>query len=538
MVGVGVFSTTRQGAEEGGKSFMGALTKVEERDGRFETARAHALSVEGILASSEMTKKTHSDVEDFLDERAREWARLMYQEHLRLRAELERRTEVVGADGVTRDAARASERHLETVVGRVSVPRLAYQSPGTSDLHPMDASLSLPRELYSHGIRRMVAKEAARASFDEVVELVHDRTGSSIGKRQVEELAVRAAQDYDAFYDQRSVARSSEEDLLVISTDGKGVVMRHEDLRDGTRRAAEKSTRKLQTRLAPGEKNNRKRMAQVATVYSIARFPRTASDIVHGMRDAADVDTRRPRPTDKRVWASVEKTQRAVIDEAFDEALRRDPEKRRRWIVLVDGEPAQLRRVKAAARRTGVSVTILADVVHVIEYIWAAARALFGESNAKAENWVSDRLVALLDGRTGGEVARTIRWWAARTKKLDDNKRAAIETTCRYLSDRTRTRLLRYADALREGLPIATGVIEGACRYLVKDRMERTGARWSLTGAEAVLRLRAIRASGDFDEYWRFHLERDHERNHVSRYDEGSIPDPLPTPKSRLRRVK
>jgi hypothetical protein len=538
VVGVGVFSTTRQGAEEGGKSFMGALTKVEERDGRFETARAHALSVEGILASSEMTKKTHSDVEDFLDERAREWARLMYQEHLRLRAELERRTEVVGADGVTRDAARASERHLETVVGRVSVPRLAYQSPGTSDLHPMDASLSLPRELYSHGIRRMVAKEAARASFDEVVELVHDRTGSSIGKRQVEELAVRAAQDYDAFYDQRSVARSSEEDLLVISTDGKGVVMRHEDLRDGTRRAAEKSTRKLQTRLAPGEKNNRKRMAQVATVYSIARFPRTASDIVHGMRDAADVDTRRPRPTDKRVWASVEKTQRAVIDEAFDEALRRDPEKRRRWIVLVDGEPAQLRRVKAAARRTGVSVTILADVVHVIEYIWAAARALFGESNAKAENWVSDRLVALLDGRTGGEVARTIRWWAARTKKLDDNKRAAIETTCRYLSDRTRTRLLRYADALREGLPIATGVIEGACRYLVKDRMERTGARWSLTGAEAVLRLRAIRASGDFDEYWRFHLERDHERNHVSRYDEGSIPDPLPTPKSRLRRVK
>jgi hypothetical protein len=114
----------------------------------------------------------------------------------------------------------------------------------------------------------------------------------------------------------------------------------------------------------------------------------------------------------------------------------------------------------------------------------------------------------------------------------------AIDKTCRYLADRTRTRLLRYQDALRDGLPIATGVIEGACRYVVKDRMDRTGARWSLTGAEAVLRLRAIRASKDFDAYWAFHLQREKERNHASRYEDGKIPDPLPAPKPRLKRVK
>ena len=83
-----------------------------------------------------------------------------------------------------------------------------------------------------------------------------------------------------------------------------------------------------------------------------------------------------------------------------------------------------------------------------------------------------------------------------------------VDKACGYLADRTRTRLMHYAEALRDGLPIATGVIEGACRYLVKDRMDRTGARWSLTGAEAVLRLRAVRASGDFDAYWQFHLAR------------------------------
>ena len=244
---------------------MSALATTREPREAFASARAQAAEVEAMLGGTDMVKKPHSEVEEFLDEQGREWARRMYEEHLRMRAELEQRTEVVGADGVRRDSVRASERHLETVLGRVPVPRLAYQSTGAPDLHPMDASLNLPRELYSHGIRRMVAKEAARASFDEVVEIVRDYTGSSIAKRQVEELAIRAAQDFDEFYEQRAAERDPNDDLLVISTDGKGIVMRHEDLREGTRRAAEKTSRKLQTRLTPGEKSNRKRMSQVAT---------------------------------------------------------------------------------------------------------------------------------------------------------------------------------------------------------------------------------------------------------------------------------
>jgi hypothetical protein len=504
----------------------------------FVRSRAHACEVEGTIAGAEMIRKSHSDVEDFLDAKGREWARLMYEEHLALRAQLEQRTEVVGADGTRRGTARDSERQLQTLVGRVPVPRLAYQAPGAQDLHPMDGALNLPGEMFSHGIRRMVAKEAARASFDEVVEIVRDYTGSTIAKRQVQELTVRAAQDFDAFYDQKAAARDPKDDLLIISTDGKGIVMRHEDLREGTRLAAEKSPRKLETRLTPGEKRGRKRMAQVATVYSIAPFVRSASDLVHPLRDRTQVEAKRPRPTDKRVWASVEKSGRAVIREAFDEALRRDPTRARRWVVLVDGEPKQLRAVKREARRAGVLVTILVDLVHVLEYVWDAARALFGESNKKSESWVGDRLLALLSGRSGGDVARTIRWWAARQKDPSEQASKAINVACDYLSDRTRTRLMHYEQALRDGLPIATGVIEGACRYLVKDRMDRTGARWSLSGAEAVLRLRAVRASGDFDAYWAFHLAQEHVRNHASRYEHATVPAPLPPTKSRLRRVK
>lgn len=133
-----------------------------------------------------------------------------------------------------------------------------------------------------------------------------------------------------------------------------------------------------------------------------------------------------------------------------------------------------------------------------------------------------------------------LRWERVRAarRKLDDSALKRIDTACNYLADRTRTRLMHHAEALRDGLPIATGVIEGACRYLVKDRVDRTGARWSLIGAEAVLRLRAVRASGDFDAYRRIHLAREKARNHAARDKGAAMPDPLPAPKPRLTRVK
>lgn len=148
-------------------------------DAPFSRARTHAATVEGKLASTEMIRAPHSDVEALCDAQGREWARLILEEHLALRAALEKKVAVTGADGVERRSTRTSERQLETVVGTVTVPRIAYQAAGTEDLHPMDAALNLPRELFSHGVRRMVAKEVARASFEEVVEMVRDYGGGS-----------------------------------------------------------------------------------------------------------------------------------------------------------------------------------------------------------------------------------------------------------------------------------------------------------------------------------------------------------------------
>lgn len=447
----------------------------------------------------------------------------------------EQRVVVVGADGVERSDVRVSSRRIETTVGEIDVNRLLYQAPGVAGIAPLDAALGLPEEKYTHDLRRIVAEESARASFEEVAELVAKHTGGHVPKRQVEELAKRAACDFDEFYRSRLGPPEDTDHLLILSFDAKGVAMLHRDLRAATRKAAEETPRHLETRLTKGEKPNRKRMAEVATVYTLKQWPRSIADVLHGLRDQAEKAAQRPRPTNKRVWASISHTPQRVIDDAFAEAARRDPEHRRRWVVLVDGNRDQLRQVQRAASKLGVEITTVLDIVHVLEYLWRAAYAFHPEGTEAAEAWVEGRLLALLSGRTAGEIAKSLRLMI-KSHKLDAQGAKPVERAARYLVKNTR--LLHYDRALADGLPIATGVIEGACRYLVKDRMGRTGARWSLTGAEAVLRLRALRASGDFDDYWAFHLAKEHERTHQSRYANGAVPNPLGARRPKLTLVK
>ena len=201
----------------------------------------------------------------------------------------------------------------------------------------------------------------------------------------------------------------------------------------------------------------------------------------------------------------------------------------------VDGNRDQIRLVKKAAKKHGVNITLVLDLIHVIEYLWRAAHCFYAEGTKDAENWVEQWLLALLSGRSGGYVSTAIRR-LARLRGLRGTKKKAALDVARYL--RNNSKLMNYERVLRWGLPISTGVIEGACRHLVKDRMDRTGARWSLDGAEAVLMLRSVRSSADFDDYWAFHLAREYERNHASHYADGQAPCPLRATRPALRRVK
>lgn len=486
------------------------------------------------LRGGQSRELTHSELEAALSERGRELLRLLYQGHVSSRGVGPAAGPVCDADGLQHSQQRLHERGLSTVFGEVRVQRLGYAAPGAPSLHPLDAELNLPAEQYSLGLRRKAAEQAAQVSFDATVQFLTQQSGQELGKRQVEELVQRAAMDFYSFYAQRSAeTEATSSSVLVLSADGKGVVMLPRDLREPTRKAAQRRTPKFGQRLSKGEKRNAKRMATVAAVYTVAPWVRSPEQVVRTLAPYHEPPSARPTVEHKRVWASLEKSPQEVLEETFCEGLRRDPGRQKTWVGLVDGNQTQLDLLGELARKHDVGLTIVLDVMHVAEYLWRASVAFHDEASPEREQWVGERLLNVLRGRAVHVAAGMRR--SATLRRLPAKQRKPVDDAARYLLNHQQ--YLHYDQYLAAGLPIATGVIEGACRHLVCDRMDG-GARWSLQGAEAVLRLRALRSSGDFDQYWSYHETQEYQRNHVARYADGNVVPVQGRKRPALRRVK
>ena len=509
--------------------------KQAANNGAFAQSRECYAELEEWLASEDAAGLQHGELEEQLDVRGRELLRRLYQDRLDLMAAREvRRHDVTGEDGIPRTRAeKGRTRPLVTKFGQVTVSRIAYRVPGRPNVHPLDAELNLPEEKHSHGLRKLAAIESARGSIEAAGAAVTRATGVTIGKRQLEELARRCAAHVEAFYMFRVISPVPDNWPLVLTFDGKGIVMLPGALRPATAKAAAAAEGKLATRLSPGEKNGRKRMAELACVYDAAPVPRTPEDIISTpaqkrkkkKAQASKSKTkgkgkpREPQARGKWLTASVTDDIPVVITAAFDEAERRDPQHKRERAVLIDGNNTQIEAVTAEAGRRSITVTIVIDFIHVLEYLWKAAWSFFDKGEPAAEEWVAAQARTILRGKAA-QVAAGIRRRAT-TYGYSPAERAGADECARYLGNKKN--YLDYATALAKGWPIATGIIEGACRHLVKDRMDITGARWGLEGAEAILRLRAVIATGDFEDYWRFHLRREHERIHHVKYSDGLV---------------
>ena len=441
-----------------------------------------------------------------------------------LRAIREQRLDqVIGDEGVARGRVESGHaRVLETVFGCVSVERLAYRAPALGNLHPADAALNLPVERHSHGIRKLAALEGTRGSFQDAVDAIERQTGQRLGKRQVEELATLAAIDFEDFYEAQRPPRGKTDDLLVLSADGKGIVMRPDALRTGTATRAARAGPKPKAQLSRGEKLHYKRIAEIGAVYDATPAPRTPADILASQAPEGHEPAPGPVATNKLLTASVLKAPAAVIKRVFEEAERRDPRHRRRWVALVDGANHQIQRINFEAKLRSVKVTIIVDFVHVLQYLWKAAGCFYPDSDpAATEEWVHRQATRVLEGHAT-KVAGTIRRTATNAG-LDPTRRQPADDAAAYLTNKAP--YLDYPTALKQGWPIATGIIEGACRHLVKDRMDITGARWGLAGAEAILKLRALKANGDLEDYWHHHLTQERHHVHQARYHNNVVPN-------------
>jgi hypothetical protein len=388
---------------------------------------------------------------------------------------------------------------------------MAYRNRREPNLYPADARQVLPDDPYTLGMRALAAFHLAGGGFGQAQEVIEARTGVTVGRAQLAGLAEDLAGWTGDFYAGRSRDAEEEEqpesDVIMMQADGKGIAMRPEHRKNAGK---EDGTR-------PGIK----KMAEIVAVADFTPAVREPEDI------AAPPARRKahpgPKARDKWVSASVTGSIEAMIAEAFDEADRRDPQQARQRVFLVDGNKQQLAAIADQARTRGLKVPVLVDYIHVAGYVGKAAAALHPGDPVAAGQWADGQLLRVLHGRAKA-VAATLASVAAKAR-ANPRKRhldlTDLDRAVTYLDNNHQH--MKYDGALGKGWPIATGMIEGACRFVIEDRFGITGARWSPDGAEVILKIRAVVVNGDLDDYMTYYKNRYRAEHHLSRYDEDTV---------------
>ncbi len=408
--------------------------------------------------------------------------------------------EELEADGhaVRRSAEPHARRYL-SIFGELSISRFVYARRAGQRIEraPLDERLALPRGDFSYVLEDWLQRLCVKESFGEAVSSLKTLLNLAPSERAAEQMNQRMAQQAESFRAQQAPPPAAEEgELLVVTADGKGVPMRRppqERVRSGPRRGK-------------GEKANKKQMSYVGAVYSIDAFPRTPDDVVDEVR-RRERGAQRPAPQHKQVWAEMttlpegqEPTgrQRLFVEMAVH-CLERDPSKEKPLVCLMDGEAALW---QVAGEWLPRAVGVL-DLFHVLERLWLAAYCFHPEKSRAAEEFVTHRLRMLLQGQVGYVIGGLRR--LADRHHLRGAQRKTIDGVIRYYENNREH--MRYDEYLAAGYPIGSGVAEGACRHLVKDRLEQTGMRWTLNGAQAMLHLRAIYLNGQWDNFVNYRIE-------------------------------
>lgn len=392
-------------------------------------------------------------------------------------------------------------RSYVSIFGKLVIHRRVYGTREGQKIEavPLDARLGLPVGDFSYVLEDWQQRLCVKESFAEATGNLADLLGVAPSVRAAEVMNRKLADFAPSFRRDQPLPPVSEEgEFLVVTGDGKGIPMRR---MGGPKRSGGE-------RRGKGEKANKKQMSYVGAVYSIDPFVRTADDVLDELA-RKETAAKRPKPQHKHVAA--EMTQRIEGEECngrvslfgtlSEEVCARNPSGQKKVVAVMDGEKALW---KALLFFVPTAICIL-DLFHVIERLWNAAHVFHGEGSAEAKAFVTQRLRMLLEGKVGGVIGGLRQM--LQKHHLSASKRRALETVIGYFEN-NRDHML-YDEYLAAGYPIGSGVAEGACRHLVKDRLEQTGMRWTVPGAQALLSLRAIYLNGDWQSFIAHRIEQE-----------------------------
>ena len=435
------------------------------------------------------------------------------------------------------------KRSLMTIFGKVRFARSYYYEAGRGGRCPMDAALNLPKKGVSDLLRECQELLSVSTAYHSVGTILGKLFGRTISSREMQSEVLEEAKEVVAYYAQSEpVTPDPCASILVLQADGKGVPL----IKEAKEEAKE--------RLGKGEKTGKKKEAIVTAVYSVAPMKRTPMEFLLVLFPSfrgpfgipvrmlgpneivPDQDDRvlnrdgsgpsleprptkeRPKPKNKWLWATLDGKE-AAVEFAAQEVKRQDGPSIQHRIALTDGSEPLQQRVRSRLK----GFTLILDFIHVDEYLWKAANGLLGEKAPQRTEWVAARSLTLLLGNTHTVIAE----FRQIASTLDDSPTQAgpLLTAAAYFE--RNLAFMRYNQYLDEGFPICTGVIEGACRHLVKDRCELSGMQWTKDGAEAILHLRSVAENGDWED---FHVFR-RDRRRTALY---SLPSLLTPPPYRL----
>ncbi len=397
------------------------------------------------------------------------------------------------------------ERRYVSVFGELTVARCVYGSRETQkhEVIPTDVVLGLPESDFSALLQAWDQSFCVQGSYSQSRQTVQRILGVGQSVRSLEQMSASMAGAVEDFRQSQPAPPAEEEGpIMVLTADGKGVPMR----RDATVDAPA-----VRSRRTKGQKANKKRMACVGGVYTIDPFVRTAEEVVHEvLRDRRKAD--RPAPRHKQVRAELTRPidgaevngKERVFRWLAEQVHLRNANGRKPVVCVMDGERALWKMLS----RLLVGVVCILDLFHVLERLWQAAHCFHPEGSEEARAFVTDRLLRLLRGEVGYVIGGLKQM--ATKHKLTGSRAKQLSEVIGYL-ERNR-RFMHYDEYLAAGYPIGSGVVEGACRHLVKDRMELTGMRWCVPGAQAILDLRAVYVNGDWDSFQEHRVKQERRR--------------------------
>lgn len=397
-------------------------------------------------------------------------------------------------------------RHYVSIFGKFKLERVAYGTYESQAIAfvPLDNRLQLPASDFSYLLQDWDQELAVEQAFSKVNQTIERMLRLHQHVDSLEGMNRQMAEDTAAFRDALPAPPAAEEGQIFVTTaDCKGVLIRGQGtptLCGGERPG--------------GVRANQKRMAAVGAVYTIDPYVRTPDEVVAALfRDANYTPPPRPEPCHKHVWAVLPQGPEKAhsgIDLIYDwlacASVLRNPQQRQPTVHLCDGQEA-LWQARADYLPDKNAVDIL-DLLHVTPRLWQAAKLFYGERSPQVVPFVRQRVTQVLHGKVE-TVVRGLRRLAAE-HKLNAAKKKSLARICGYLHKNRRR--MRYDEYLAKGYPIASGVIEGACRHLVKDRMERAGMHWTIEGAQAMLNVRSVSISGQWAAFQQDRIERATER--------------------------